>query len=764
MEISVKDLNKFRELVKSLSTYVPREKFQDSLDSFLRTTQNSNMSIYLLIADGGMGKTSILKNLESHILHSNINLETEKFCIVPSIDAENARNTNIVYIFYHILENLAPFFTEHTSIRHDLIEEFNDQARFLLNVEDSEIAGINTDSNPITDIENQLKDKMVKISADLKEIELPPILISFDTMEQVLSLEDVNSILNQIRQNLHNVTIIFAARPQLTNEKNLESFIKKFARNSNTPYETFHLQPFDYSEAKTFFENLQSNTKENIETSDIELDNILMLTGGRPLKIALTGFAKFFGHIKNIDTLSAKDYFTAILCLEGIDQRPNSNKYPEIRKVIVRIIKLAAIIREPITKDIWGNLIVKSLKDTKNVDTQGFFWLTESPSPLSSNVSDLFWESVNKLPWMRSRFDSQSFTLHDSLAEKLLDEKKVEYDVNTTSIFQQFAEYNRSIAGDIWNDFTSTSVNKAYAQYIHYQFGLNVEKALEEFVTSLNKSLDEYQFGLAREIVNVFEKISFNFPHRFYQQKLDDEARIPEFPLKDINQIITQTIWKFLSQDSNLRSQLIHAIARFYKVELRYHKAEELLSFLYKDLQKDGDIEENDLEKYNIHFQRALSSMKMPQYYIQAENDLLEALDIASQNYELYPYIINKSLGDFYVQQGRINESSSYYQEAIRQSARPILSVNDLKHICQLNIAYARSLALKADFLNAFSIIETALQQATSLKDKLLEANSLSCKGEIYRYSHNFSIALKSHQEAENIFANEQIYSVIPHP
>lgn len=587
-----------------------------------------------------------------------------------------------------------------------------------------------------------------------------------------------------------------------------------------TPQESFKYltQASDFSEAFKFTHS-PDNLKQMYQMGNEIGDDVIKLCKGEPLRLSFTLFyLTLYNKLEDIDALQefnrlekeakealwtalpntdtdnhtdtdnytlfqdyCDDYFQELFRFKGDSSTKEENDI--IGSTMAQIIKLTSMVRQPITLDLWNNFIANFSDSYRNNNKDFLKWANGNRAWLldevvqedyhhyfDSEVSQDCWNFLKILPWIRFEDSDESFTLHDSIAEEI-------YRSHTS-----FTKEKQSI----WEQFRDFHKHNSESMQLYYEILLDPSKGISSLTESLSKASNNNKYSKMKELSSIFDSFLLDFIEKTYvfSQGTQSQHRhslktinlthdvSSSIEIQDIHKDAIEEIWNLLQSDVNTRFDVIKTLVEFHKI-FRYHsKANQLATGLIEDIGitsvQDNEVNENNLETIRrlcyLYNERGKARSKLPTYFDEAQEDFITALELSQQDRGIQKHDIYKSLADANVARGRINRSLQYYQKAMKQMSYPQETENDLRQQCRIHIDYALALGLKADFLNAYSIIEMAIRQAYALeksarkknpeddKYSLLLGRAKLFKGEIYRYSHNFSIAWESYEAAEEYF------------
>lgn len=481
-----------------------------------------------------------------------------------------------------------------------------------------------------------------------------------------------------------------------------------------------------------------------------EKDRLVALTDGHPLWLALS-----------VDYLQGND--------PPPEMDPDPAVTPELREEFRRrmvtpyrdtgfwteAVKRLAVVRQSVNHTVWRRL------------------MSDHALPDGVRSWDDAWRRLLNLPWVRPRANDRYVTLHDALAEELaqrlipLDDQDETWraalwaramDAYSTLAADTEARvrHNRETCERLQRTSTGhpdpalaqalaqTEVDKRELDQLntaelHYRLLVDFDAGTERFLAL-------YAQAAARHDL-LFQELLCHELERF----LPRARLVPS--LDDVLGVVVRRFQDWLTRTAPERYlEIVLRIAGFLTQNEQPTTALALLS------EVPDDAAGPDL-RYRLANQRGNACLRIPDRIDEAWTHFDRATQVARSLHtgdrDRLVAQAKKEFGYFYRNIGKWEEADKSYREArdtLSHLLGPGCTDEDREEMASIQTNWAYLQALRGRYVEARSLVESAIRVRVRLDRPFGVGQSLSVAGEVYRYDHEYQKAWQAYSEAESTF------------
>lgn len=425
-------------------------------------------------------------------------------------------------------------------------------------------------------------------------------------------------------------------------------------------------------------------------------------------------------------------------------------------------IKRLAVLRHSVNQQVWQRLM-----DDRELPQEVDSW-------------DRAWELLLQQPWVRPRANQRYVTLHDALAEELVQRLIPLHDQDeawrrqlwrkaagiyatlTASTDQRLQHERKRLTETLQSpekqedpelirrvaelDTKTRELNQLKTAQLHYQLLDDFQAGSDRFIQLYNQALARHDLLLQELICHELERF---LPH-------GETAA----PLGGVLDVMAKRFHHWLrTQEPIQYLEIGLSIARFLTQNEQPRQALELLRGL-PESSAGPDLQ------YKLANERGNAYMRIPDQIDKADEHFRRALELTrsfdSPKQERREAEAHKEIGFYFRNLGRWQEADEVYQEArdvISKILGPDSPDEDREEMASIQTNWAYLKALLGNYREAYSLVESAIVVRRRLGRRHGVGVSLSVSGEVYRYDNKFARAWQAYEEAEEIFQELKSWS-----
>ena len=716
--------------MKLESQFVARVELQKQIDILITQVQEGGSQAILVYGDGGVGKTSFLRNM--------VQQKRERVVWLGPFDVDDAQFWLLPQVAQEIIQTLDQ---DHQSY-------FEKYLKFLADVPDFEREKIGHET-ALTKLQEGDNIFFACYELFVNETKQTAVLI-LDTVEAIRGLDVLTKLISWIKQ-LPKTLVLLAARPPVDAN---DAILDNLSMEPKIAITAISLPKFTEDESRSYLKMSIDD-----ELDDDSINKLIFLCDGYPLILTLMvdhlskeNLPKWFISKKG---LSKEDWFVNSLPHMRKNENAERNEFQRLLMSQFRssefwpeAIKRLGVVRHRLDKDTWIKLM--------------------SDRDLPSDVKDWdeAWKKLYDFQWIRKRSNGKEVTLHDALAEQLakwvipLDDKDGAWRLH---LWQKASSIYDAPINELFE-----IIEREIKEFEQITHSARMEKSASVLQKAINLDIQVvkyYLLNIARlyyVLLNDFDAGIHQFNVAFDQAYRKHEYRYIELlwaelqrflpgsqtfdPLQDVIKGRTETFRNVFRKSKDYRYNVGSRIAKYL---IDFEETYPAINWLTELLVAC----KTDLEKaYELYRLRGNAYLRTPSKAKEAGEDFQRAYKI-TQNKKATPWLkalegeALMELGYYYRNTGDWRKAGESYSKAI--DAIPYNKPLDLARV-QSQYAYVQ--ALLGDYDRASKQIEASLRIRRKAKDQRAIGMSLSVQGEVYRYMQRFVKAWNSYTEAEQIF------------
>jgi tetratricopeptide (TPR) repeat protein len=587
------------------------------------------------------------------------------------------------------------------------------------------------------------------------------VVIALDTVEAIRGM-DLRLTLTQWMKALPGTLFILSGRPMPANGDGHDPLERELQDpHQPLPVKTVELAEFTEAAAVDY---LNAGGVAGLLEAD-EMRKLILLTRGHPLWLAFTvDYLLKVGMPEEAQVPLSE--IERDLPYKGTRTPKGQGLHEAFRRRLVtpyrdadfwhEAIKRLVVVRQSVNQPIWEQLVGD----------------LDRPATLKSWGEA--WDALRRLPWIRSRANRSSVTLHDAVAEELA--------LRIIPVHDQDEQWRRQLwrrAVRIYEELTDgpgAELARRLDQVMQVEGEAPLTVEEKEFIETVarldteKRELDQLRAArLYYQLLSDPRKGCRLFLDLFAEASQQHDVLLQELIVMEMRrflpngpqrQVLGEVIggavdkvqrWlKSTSPDTHLEIGL--SIARFLVTSERPEAAVELLDKLPVESADPG-------QRYRLSILRGDACMRIRGRVKEAAahfgQALLDARALTGADRQQLIAAAQKELGFYYRNLGLWQEADDAYQEArdtISEilTARSPAAVREAMASIQTNWAYVKG--LRGSYGEGRDLVESAITVRQRVREKQGEGMSWSVRGELYRYERQFQTAWESYLEAERIF------------
>jgi tetratricopeptide (TPR) repeat protein len=762
--------------------YIHRDEEEEIAQQIARVGANGESRAVLLYGPGGIGKTTLLRELagadhgdDSVVWMEPVDVDDPEYWLLSNLERKIAKQLDPEYFepYFRYLSRL-PSFTR-SDIDHETV---------------------------LTHL-GRIKQIFVQCYRRFVNERGKTVVIVFDTIEAIRGMY-LQVTITQWMKALPATLFILSGRPPREGDDGdpIEKQLKD--PHQYIPVHTMQLTEFRMDIALAYLKESSISAGLDLkitggpavseEQESAEKQKLVLLTRGHPLWLAFAlSYLKEKGMPEEVTTRSLEEISREIP-YQGQMTPAGHDLHEDFKRRLVTPyrdadfwhegIKRLAVIRQSVNEDIWRKL------------------MADHPLPPGISLNQT-WRMLLETPWIRKRANGRFVTLHDAVAEELA--------ARIIPLHDQDHHWRRQL----WD--------RAVGIYIELIDGpeteLNAElAAVDERLRTLGPSLHQDEDGVEAGDQEAFiqevsrldarkrELDQLKAARLFYQLLRDPATGSAQFltllttaslqhdvlfegllalemqrflpggayahALGDVIGGEIDAFRHWLTENSSRYIEIAITMAEYF-LEERPQEAVLLLNqleapYAYRlgdspDGQPAGcPADDADFsQRYRIHILRGNACMRIPGQvreglkYFQRALEEARSLTVSSRDRGIFIAKAYKELGFYYRNGGQWRDADDAYQQA-RDSISPTMSKQspegDREEMASIQTNWAYVKGLVGKYREGSNLVESAITVRHRLNRRQEEATSWSVCGEVYRYERRFQKSWKAFAEAEQIF------------
>jgi tetratricopeptide (TPR) repeat protein len=764
--------------------YIHRDEEEQIEQQIARVAGNGETRAVLLYGPGGIGKTSLVRQL------AEASSGSDSVVWVDPVDVDDSE--------YWLLSNLERAVAEQLD---PAKEYFGPYAEYLSRL--PSFTRSNVGHETVVTHLGRIKQIFVQCYRRFVEGSGKTVVIVFDTVEAIRGMY-LQVTITQWMKALPSTLFILCGRPP--READGEDLIKKELDDPHQriPVHTMHLTEFsrraalDYLKGSSISAGLDLRAHgergDAADRASEEKEKLVLLTRGHPLWLAFAiAYLKDKGMPEEV-TARSLDEIERDIPYQGEMTAAGQSLHEDFRRRLVtpyreadfwpEAIKRLAVVRQSVNEQIWRELM--------------------ADRPLPRGVTrEESWGMLLETPWIRKRANGRFVTLHDVVAEELAE--------RIIPLHDQDQHWRRQL----WQ--------RAVGIYVDLIDGPEAElgeqlAAVDDRLRTLGPALYQGDSGLGPDEQLAFiqevgeldakkrELDQLKVARLFYQLLCDPAKGSDQFLSLFVSaasrhdvlfegllalemqrflpggsyayalgDVISSEIDKFrlwLNDNSSRYIEIILAMAEYFLQE-RPEEALVLLDQLDRPPADQPDeapdrrsparpADSTDFpQHYRIHILRGNAMMRIPGRvreglrHFQRALEEARNLDATSSERRMLVAKAYKELGFYYRNEGMWRGADNAYQQA-RDSILPTMTKQspdeDREEMASIQTNWAYVKGLVGKYREGSNLVESAITVRHRLNRRQEEGNSWSVCGEVYRYERRFQKSWQAFSQAEQIF------------
>ena len=713
---------------------IKRDEEQHVKDVLAEVKGDGRSRALLLIGDGGVGKTSLIRRMGE----TNEDPATDW---VEPVDVDDPH--------YWLLSNLESKVTESLEHASAYFQRYHDELSQL-----PDYTRENISWETVVAYLGRVKETFASCYNQYVETEKKTVVIAFDTIETIRDT-NLRSTLTQWMKALPKSTLFILSGRPFAGEDPIVAELEN-------PY-----QPIPVTEVELGRFELAASDR-YIEKSSVsgglvnqEKDKLVYLTRGQPLWLAFV-VDYLTGNDIPEETDYSLEYMTEHIPYDGELTPEGERLYQSfLRRLLApykesdfwhEAIKRLAVVRQPIDQSVWEML------------------MADLTLPEGTSLAQA-WNELTAMPWIRPRGNGKYVTLHDAVAEAFAHRIFPLHDPDQewrhriwrraldiyTSLGEQKEEELRSvlpvvereIAGgasveddkiigrSLAVDTLKRERDGLRASRLYYLFLVNYEQGCDLLLHYFEQANQEHDLFIQDLLVLYLLRF---FPDNAPSSAFDDVIR-PK--LDDFR--------RWLANDRpDYYVAIGTRVAAYFIGVARAESALELLDRLPWQIEPEF--------QYRINILRGNACMRIPARVtdgiVHFESALVVANGLDPEDRHRLVAEAHKERGFYYRNTGDWAAADAAYrsaQDALATATRQALLPADLGEIAsiQSNWAYVKGLA--GNYTEGIQFARRATRLRRSLGSSAQEGLSWSVCGEVYRYARRFDKAWEAYAAAESL-------------
>jgi tetratricopeptide (TPR) repeat protein len=428
-------------------------------------------------------------------------------------------------------------------------------------------------------------------------------------------------------------------------------------------------------------------------------------------------------------------------------------------------VKRLAVVRQRVNQPIWQQL------------------MGDRPLPPDVANFDDAWKQLLQTPWIRPRANSRYVTLHDAVAEALAEHIIPLHDQNQQwrrELWQRAVAIYAELADNLGG--TLSAEQQALFERLRLlddssPFGnerriySDEEAAVISDAAELEASkreIDQFKaIGLFYELLCDFGQGCRRFLTLFIKAKEDQDVLFQDLLALEMQRFLPGLVHPSALGDvvgrviGQFRDWLVTANAPLY-LEIGLSMADYLISngqpvAAIEMLERLPTDNANEGQRYHLGLLQGNAYMRIPGRVKDGLAHFHRALSVAEQtaaNNHKRVAEAHKELGYYHRNEGKWHEADRSYQEARNAISRTLSArspTEDREELASIQTNWAYVKGLVGSYRDGSNLVESAITIRQRLNKHQEEAISWSVCGEVYRYERRFEKAWKAYAIAEQI-------------
>jgi hypothetical protein len=737
--------------------YIPRPEEREIRQELIRVQRDGKSRVVLLYGLGGVGKTSLVRELEHQ------SAPDESVIWLDPIDVDDPE--------YWLLSNLERRIAKRLDPDNYYFGEYWKYLSQLPSYAQSHLS-----RDAVVSHLAQIKRVFVDCYQRFIEGSGKTVVIIFDTVETIRGMYLLLTMTQWMKALPVGTLFILSGRPPLD-----LSGADPIRRELDDPYQplpagvvepmpvtTVYLGKFPQYAAFDYIGG--SSVSRGLDPD--EKAKLVRLTRGYPLWMA---FAIAYLDEKGMpeEAAAARPTIEREMPYDGDMARAGHLRHESFRRRLVtpyreadfwhEAVKRLAVVRQGVSQPIWERL------------------MADVPLPPDAEDLDDAWQTLMRTPWIRTRANGRFVTLHDGLAEELAQRIIALHDQDGQWRHQL---WERSAA--IYREFTAAP-----------EVVLRDKRAaLDSRFQSLDERLDQagQPYPTAEEVEAIIEAVEqfdaekreldqLKVAHLYYRLLSDRAEGCREFlslfeQAKDdhdvlFQELLTMEMQRFLpgGGESYAFGDVIGGAIEEFRDWLRYTRQDlhldiglTIAEYLVGNEQPQPAVDLLEVlpseradhdHRYRLALLRGNAYMRIPSQVQNGLQHFRQALSEATALSAKFTAEAHKELGFYYRNKGLWQEADEAYQrarDAISAKLSGGASEEDREEMASIQTNWAYVKGLIGAYRDGANLVESAIAIRRRLKKHQAEGISWSVCGEVYRYERRFERAWDAYAEAERIF------------
>ena len=745
--------------------YIPRAEEQSIRDAARLVGEAGLSRAVLLYGEGGVGKTQMLREM------ANASKGDRNILWLQPIDIDDSDYWLLSNLEQRIIEELAP-----------LIEELDPEKRYfepylkylrLLPGQTLDRIDAATVVSHLDAIKQEFVTCYRRLTADSKKT----IVIVFDTVEVIRGLSLLYT-LTEWMKSLPATLFVLSGRP-VGGGPEADSIRRELAEGPNKlPLTAVDLRGFDWDAAYRYLN--ESKAADGIVLSNDEKTKLVLLTRGYPLWLAFTityliqeGVPNEVGDHSLADLERNMPY-------DGEMTKNGKLWYASYKKRLVgpyqdtdfqhEAIKRLAVVRQNVSQEIFELLM------TDRVQSDNIASLAEE------------WAKIKAIPWIRSRGSGKSITLHDAVAEEILQRIIPVHDKNgqwrrdiwgqAARIYDELGDQSESAVAAEEDRLNSLLPDLGERSRLVIEGRSDMDMPDDEgssFVAAIahldgrKRALDELRvISLHYDLLSDFPRGAERFIDLFEEALEKSDPLFRERLTIEIQRFLPSSAETLLEDSGGWAAEKAHNWLENEGLDRYQEIVRGLAQYLIDSEQPQaanntiGDLAERATDpalRFGLNLLKGNALMRIPGESAAATRYFTRALSgasaMTSDDAVLMRARAHKDFGFYYRQRGQWRSAMDSYSRAFNLISAQLDASNSIEYRKEMasierNWAYVNGISGNSG--EATNLVESAIRLYRNFGTKNEVAATLSVQGEVYRYGWQFTLAWESFAEAEAIF------------
>jgi tetratricopeptide (TPR) repeat protein len=727
--------------------HIPREEEQQIRQEATRVREDRRSRVVLLYGPGGIGKTSLVRELSRTAAD-----ETIKW--VEPLDADDPE--------YWLLSNLERKVAQQLDPDNRYFRRYME---YLIHL--PRYMQPHMDYEAVIGHLGRVKSVFEQCYTDFVEDTGKTVVITLDTVEAIRGMYLLLTITRWMKA-LPDTLFILSGRP-LPGDGDTQDPIKRELVDDPyhpLPVTTVRLAEFTRTAAHDYFNR---GTIASDLTGE-EKEKLVQLTRGHPLWLAFTlDYLAAVGIPEEAELSLAE--IRRDVPYKGTMTPAGENLHEAFKRRLVtryravdfwsEATKRLAVVRQSVNREIWHRL------------------MSDRALPEGVGDWDDAWDRLLRMPWIRPRANRHYVTLHDAVAEELAQRIIPLHDQDqrwrrrlwqrVDGIYRELtegpeAELARQLAA--LDDTPQPEEGGPFAS--PEEEGAFIERVAR--LDARRRELDQLKVArLYYQLLCDFADGCRQFLRLLEQARRDRDVLFEHLIALEMQRFLPNGVHVHASSDvTGTVIADFHEWLSSKSSESYLEVGSTMAEYLIGTEQPEAAIEllnrlpatnADPNQRYRLSILRGNACMRIPGRVSEAEQHFHDALDqataLASPALERRTAQAHKELGYYYRNEGLWQKADDAYRRArdaiskIRSMQSPPEDREEMASI-QTNWAYVKG--LRGSYGEAQNLVESAIRVRQLLGNTQGEGMSWNVRGEVHRYAKRFQTAWDSYQEAERIF------------